>query len=292
MAASNAGEQQLFQCQHLLVLQRVITRQGDSSITALGKCDLGQNTARFCVMTVISRLRAMRPCLYDMLGGVAQWMADCWSPELSRRARECGTREVKACEKRVLRGGSFRLPRDEITVTYKPPLLLAAICSSNPSEYHYRIGTYVRCEMSAVPATGVTDVAHPLAQVGGIDFASTGDGPCSALSFLRWFLPEFWQRCCPPSPIHFRQRRLIMPELQRPPQRRPPHRHQLGCRHRLRRSLTAATPRSSLSGPAGARWHGHELYCGRRRAAVGVARRDPPPRRSREAAKNATRRPV
>jgi hypothetical protein len=152
MAASNAGEQQLFQCQHLLVLQRVITRQGDSSITALGKCDLGQNTARFCVMTVISRLRAMRPCLYDMLGGVAQWMADCWFPNYRGAPANAVPREVKACEKRVLRGGSFRLPRDEITVTYKPPLLLAAICSSNPSEYRYRIGrpTTVRLKVEQI----------------------------------------------------------------------------------------------------------------------------------------------
>ena len=46
-------------------------------------------------------------------------------------------------------------------------------------------------QMPAVPVTCVTDVADRLVQVGGIDFASTGDRPCSALSFLRWLLPEF-----------------------------------------------------------------------------------------------------
>jgi hypothetical protein len=41
----------------------------------------------------------------------------------------------------------------------------------------YRIRTYVRCKMSAFPVTGVTDVAHPLVEVGGIDFASTWRRP-------------------------------------------------------------------------------------------------------------------
>jgi hypothetical protein len=58
---------------------------------------------------------------------------------------------------------------------------------------------------------------------------------------------------------------LIMPELQRPP-----HRHQLGLSPLAVPSLTATTPRSSLSGPAGARWHGHELYCGRRALLLGL----------------------
>ncbi len=57
--------------------------------------------------------------LYDMLGGVAQWTADCWVPELSRCSVRCTPRGGNACEKRVLRGGSFRGNHDEITVTYR-----------------------------------------------------------------------------------------------------------------------------------------------------------------------------
>lgn len=57
--------------------------------------------------------------LYDMLGGVAQWMADCWFPNYRGAPADATPREAKDCEKRVLRGGSFRSPHDEITVTYR-----------------------------------------------------------------------------------------------------------------------------------------------------------------------------
>jgi formylglycine-generating enzyme required for sulfatase activity/uncharacterized caspase-like protein len=57
--------------------------------------------------------------LYDMLGGVAQWTADCWFPNYRGASADAAPREAKSCEKRVLRGGSFRSPHDEITVTYR-----------------------------------------------------------------------------------------------------------------------------------------------------------------------------
>jgi formylglycine-generating enzyme required for sulfatase activity len=57
--------------------------------------------------------------LYGMLGGVAQWTADCWFPNYRGAPSDATPRETKGCEKRVLRGGSFRSPRDEITVTYR-----------------------------------------------------------------------------------------------------------------------------------------------------------------------------
>jgi formylglycine-generating enzyme required for sulfatase activity len=57
--------------------------------------------------------------LYDMLGGVAQWMADCWFPNYRGAPTNATPRDAKDCQKRVLRGGSFRLPHDEITVTYR-----------------------------------------------------------------------------------------------------------------------------------------------------------------------------
>jgi formylglycine-generating enzyme required for sulfatase activity len=57
--------------------------------------------------------------LYDMLGGVAQWTADCWFPNYRGAPADTTPRDAKDCEKRVLRGGSFRSPHDEITVTYR-----------------------------------------------------------------------------------------------------------------------------------------------------------------------------
>lgn len=57
--------------------------------------------------------------LYDILGGVAQWTADCWFPNYRGAPANATPREGKYCEKRVLRGGSFRAPHDEITVTYR-----------------------------------------------------------------------------------------------------------------------------------------------------------------------------
>jgi formylglycine-generating enzyme required for sulfatase activity len=57
--------------------------------------------------------------LYGMLGGVAQWTADCWFPNYKGAPANAGPREAKSCDKRVLRGGSFRAAHDEITVTYR-----------------------------------------------------------------------------------------------------------------------------------------------------------------------------
>jgi len=55
--------------------------------------------------------------LVDMLGGVAQWTADCWFPNYQAAPSDGAPREAKNCEKRVLRGGGFREGRDQITVT-------------------------------------------------------------------------------------------------------------------------------------------------------------------------------
>lgn len=57
--------------------------------------------------------------LYDVLGGVAEWMADCWFPNYRGAPADATPREAKSCEKRALRGGSFRDSHDEITVTYR-----------------------------------------------------------------------------------------------------------------------------------------------------------------------------
>ena len=57
--------------------------------------------------------------LYDMLGGVSEWTADCWFPNYRGAPADATPRQAKICDKRVLRGGSFRAAHDEITVTYR-----------------------------------------------------------------------------------------------------------------------------------------------------------------------------
>ncbi len=55
--------------------------------------------------------------LYDMLGGVAQWVGDCWFPNYQGAPADGAARVARGCMQRVLRGGSFRAGRDEIEVT-------------------------------------------------------------------------------------------------------------------------------------------------------------------------------
>lgn len=53
--------------------------------------------------------------LHGMGGGVAQWTADCWFPNYAGAPADGSARDGKACTKRVLRGGSFKSARDDIT---------------------------------------------------------------------------------------------------------------------------------------------------------------------------------
>jgi formylglycine-generating enzyme required for sulfatase activity len=57
--------------------------------------------------------------LLDMLGGVAEWTADCWFPNYRGAPADATPRDAKSCEKRVLRGGSFRSAHDEIAAAYR-----------------------------------------------------------------------------------------------------------------------------------------------------------------------------
>nr|WP_294501199.1 SUMF1/EgtB/PvdO family nonheme iron enzyme [uncultured Rhodopila sp.] len=92
---------------------------GESVGMSLANCtDCGGTQDPYAPMPV----DAMSPNpfgLYDILGGVAQWTADCWFPTYRGAPTDSTPREGKACDKRVLRGGSFRSPHDEITVTYR-----------------------------------------------------------------------------------------------------------------------------------------------------------------------------
>ena len=55
--------------------------------------------------------------LYGMLGGVAQWVQDCWLPNYSNAPGDGSARQSPGCMKRVLRGGSFRAGIDDIAPT-------------------------------------------------------------------------------------------------------------------------------------------------------------------------------
>jgi formylglycine-generating enzyme required for sulfatase activity len=52
--------------------------------------------------------------LYGMLGGVAEWVQDCWFPNYTSMPADGSAREMRNCAKRVLRGGSFRNTHEDI----------------------------------------------------------------------------------------------------------------------------------------------------------------------------------
>jgi len=90
---------------------------GDAPGIALADCaDCGGQQSTSTPMPV----DALRPNpfgLYAMLGGVAQWTADCWFPNYHGAPTDGSPRDARSCSKRTLRGGSFRETHDRITVT-------------------------------------------------------------------------------------------------------------------------------------------------------------------------------
>jgi formylglycine-generating enzyme required for sulfatase activity len=46
--------------------------------------------------------------LYDMAGGVAQWVADCWHKDYTGAPNDGSAWDAANCRERVLRGGSWR----------------------------------------------------------------------------------------------------------------------------------------------------------------------------------------
>jgi len=55
--------------------------------------------------------------LYDMLGGVAQWTADCWHLSYAGAPANASPWLAPRCEAHVLRGGSWMNPPSDITVS-------------------------------------------------------------------------------------------------------------------------------------------------------------------------------
>lgn len=88
---------------------------GNDVGVALANCrDCGGNQDRGTPLPVES-FKPNPFGLYDVNGGVAQWVADCWFPNYQGASSDGSAREQKNCQQRVLRGGSFRTDRNGIT---------------------------------------------------------------------------------------------------------------------------------------------------------------------------------
>lgn len=57
--------------------------------------------------------------LLGVSGGVSQWVADCWIPNYDGAPTDGSARDRNNCEQRVLRGGSFRNDRTNVTVSVR-----------------------------------------------------------------------------------------------------------------------------------------------------------------------------
>jgi formylglycine-generating enzyme required for sulfatase activity len=53
--------------------------------------------------------------LYDMNGGVAEWVEDCWHPDYAGAPQDAKPRISDGCRTRTLRGGSWRDKKTAIT---------------------------------------------------------------------------------------------------------------------------------------------------------------------------------
>jgi formylglycine-generating enzyme required for sulfatase activity len=87
---------------------------GDNVGTTLANCmDCGGKQDARTPLPVGS-FKANAFGLYDVHGGVAQWVADCWAPNYAHAPADGSAYDQKNCQKRVLRGGSFRNERADI----------------------------------------------------------------------------------------------------------------------------------------------------------------------------------
>jgi formylglycine-generating enzyme required for sulfatase activity len=79
--------------------------------------------------------------LYDMHGYVSEWCADAWAPTLEGTPLDGSPRQAKDAKERVMRGGSFADPPDELRCAFR---------SGKPAEFKSdRIG--FRCVMALDP---------------------------------------------------------------------------------------------------------------------------------------------
>ena len=90
---------------------------GDHAGTALANCAACGGTQNPRAPLPVNAFQPNPFGLYDMLGGVAQWVQDCWFPNYGSAPADGSARQAPNCMKRVLRGGSFRSNLDEILPT-------------------------------------------------------------------------------------------------------------------------------------------------------------------------------
>jgi formylglycine-generating enzyme required for sulfatase activity len=90
---------------------------GDHPGTALANCAGCGGTQDPRAPLPVTSFQANPFGLYGMLGGVAQWVQDCWYPNYNGAPGDGSAHQSPNCTKRVLRGGSFRASLDEIMPT-------------------------------------------------------------------------------------------------------------------------------------------------------------------------------
>jgi formylglycine-generating enzyme required for sulfatase activity len=90
---------------------------GDHPGTALANCAGCGGTQDPRAPLPVTSFQANPFGLYGMLGGVAQWVQDCWYPNYNGAPVDGSAHQSPNCTKRVLRGGSFRASLDEIMPT-------------------------------------------------------------------------------------------------------------------------------------------------------------------------------
>ena len=90
---------------------------GDQAGTALANCAGCGGTQDPRAPLPVATFQPNPFGLYGMLGGVAQWVQDCWQPNYRNAAGDGSARQSPNCMERVLRGGSFRAGLDDIMPT-------------------------------------------------------------------------------------------------------------------------------------------------------------------------------
>ena len=90
---------------------------GDQPGTALANCAACGGTQDPRAPLPVDTFQPNPFGLYGMLGGVAQWVQDCWSPNYHNAPGDGSARQSPNCMQRVLRGGSFRAGLDDIMPT-------------------------------------------------------------------------------------------------------------------------------------------------------------------------------
>jgi formylglycine-generating enzyme required for sulfatase activity len=88
---------------------------GDNVGSMLANCTDCGGTQDARTPALVGTFKANPFGLYEVHGGVAQWVADCWIPNYAQAPADGSAHDLKNCQKRVLRGGSFRNEKGDIT---------------------------------------------------------------------------------------------------------------------------------------------------------------------------------